>query len=73
MLGRITKRLGHGCSLTDLIGRGRVGEASSAAEDLLLAVGETLTATARRTEGEEPVRMAGVATSRDYTKHIRRQ
>eukprot|EP00913_Durusdinium_trenchii_P018138 g17042.t1 len=51
MLGRITKRLGHGCSLTDLIGRGRVGEASSAAEDLLLAVGETLTATARCVAG----------------------
>lgn len=55
MLGRITKRLGHGCSLTDLIGRGRVGEASSAAEDLLLAVGETLTATARCVAGAVPL------------------
>ena len=45
VLGRIAKRLGHGCSLTDLIGA--AGE-STAAEDLLLTVGATLATTARR-------------------------
>lgn len=45
VLGRIAKRLGHGCSLTDLIGA--AGE-STAAEDLLLTVGATLARTARR-------------------------
>ena len=42
---RIAKRLGHGCSLPDLIGA--AGE-STAAEDLLLTVGATLATTARR-------------------------
>eukprot|EP00434_Breviolum_minutum_P024319 symbB.v1.2.021476.t1/scaffold1792.1/size124732/11 len=52
VLGRIAKRLGHGCSLTDLIGA--AGE-STAAEDLLLTVGATLATTARSVAGAVPL------------------
>ena len=47
VLGRIAKRLGHGCSLTDLIG----ADNSAAAEDLLNTVRATL-ATAVRKDSE---------------------
>lgn len=43
VLGRIAKRLGHGCSLTDLIGAAD----NAAAEDLLHTAGATLSAAVR--------------------------
>ena len=52
VLARIAKRLGHGCSLRDLIGG---EEAGIAAEELLLTVGATLAATARCVAGSEPL------------------
>eukprot|EP00435_Cladocopium_sp_Y103_P044140 s1190_g12.t1 len=51
VLGRIAKRLGHGCSLTDLIG----ADNTAAAEDLLNTVRATLAAAVSSVAGDVPL------------------